>query len=138
MSKILLPTGQGSKRTKEAADDMAFDPMSAAQDSSALEATLLKTVGSVLERHYPAPSGLPVWWAVEVNESVINIFNIALSGRFGFILHVAGLTTDKVVKAGGEILERFGVARDTRYYTAEKIIQLHDENEQRYLKHHAG
>lgn len=49
-------------------------------------------------------------WAVNVEGSVINVQNLSLSGRWGFTLHTAKLPADYrpvMIKAGGELLERF-------------------------------
>lgn len=70
-----------------------------------------KTVADNLHRHYPGHL-----WAVNVSGSVINIFNLNLSGRNGYTLHIPGQFSAsdfdrQVVRAGGEILERYHQAR---------------------------
>lgn len=99
-----------------------------------LEKVLMETIAATLTFHYPRPKGLPFWWGIEINGSVTWIFNLALSGREGYVLHTKNLTTEKVVRAGGEILERYGVPRDPRKYSAEMIIAKHESNPRRFLK----
>lgn len=73
---------------------------------------LVKQCADLLERHYPG------WlWAVQPDErgGVINIRSLRLSGLWGYILHTKNIQHDPqlklVLKAGGEILERFGQKR---------------------------
>ncbi len=68
-----------------------------------------KKIADKLNQHYPGHL-----WAVNVNSEqtagVCNIFNFAISKRYGYVLHLSTLQSDPnlncVVKAGGEILER--------------------------------
>lgn len=105
--------------------------------NSELEKTLMREIARTLEQHFPPPKGLPLWWAVEIAGSVTLIYNLALSGRMGYVIHTRNVDTKRVIQAGGEILERYGVPRDYRHYSAERIIQLHEDSPSRYLKHHA-
>lgn len=73
---------------------------------------LVKDCADMLERHYPG------WgWAVGPDErgGIINIFCVKLSMSSGYTLHTKALQFDlsrrSVLKAGGEILERFGQKR---------------------------
>lgn len=73
---------------------------------------LVKDAADILERNYPG------WlWAVQPDEKggVINIFSFRLSGQWGYTLHTSRLQADPtmrdVVRAGGELLERFGFPR---------------------------
>ena len=75
---------------------------------------LSKKIADKLNEHYPGHL-----WAVNVNsdqnQGVCNIFNFAISKRYGYVLHVSTIERDTtlkcVVKAGGEILERASFMR---------------------------
>ncbi len=75
---------------------------------TATQVTLAKNVAERLHKHYPGHQ-----WAVEVKDSTINVFNLALSGRWGFVMHISKIDGkfNSVVKAGGELLERYRVTR---------------------------
>ena len=70
---------------------------------------LSKQIADKLNKHYPGHL-----WAVNVNsgesQGIANIFNFAISKRYGYVLHLTTLQQDPkmacVIKAGGEILER--------------------------------
>ena len=71
---------------------------------------LVKQAADLLEKQYPG------WaWAITPDEAggVINLHSFMLSGTWGYTLCIGGLQADpqlrKVVKAGGELLERFGM-----------------------------
>jgi hypothetical protein len=113
------------------AEGMAYDLKDL--DQAGLEKALMQTIASTLQFFYPPPKGLPFWWGVEVNGSVTYIFNLALSGRHAYLLHTANVSTDRVKQAAGEILERFRVPRDYRKYDAATIIELHANNNHRFL-----
>lgn len=70
-------------------------------------------VGETLNKHYPGHL-----WAVTVDEDggVLVIKNLALSGNWGFVLHLHRLPAGKalhplIVRAGGELLERYNLSR---------------------------
>lgn len=67
-------------------------------------------VGEVLWKTYPGYR-----WAVTVVGGLARIRNLDLSGQWGFDISLETLKTDplmkKVVMAGGEILERYRLAR---------------------------
>lgn len=61
----------------------------------------------------------PQWpWSVHVNSEagVMNVFNLAVSQRYGYVLFLDQLDVDMkcVMRAGGEILERANLARRAR------------------------
>lgn len=61
----------------------------------------------------------PNWpWSVHVNSEagVLNVFNLAVSHRYGYVLFLDQLDIDMkcVMRAGGEILERAALARKAR------------------------
>jgi hypothetical protein len=85
---------------------------------SASLVVLVKAVADTLERHYPG------WgWCVKPDEGggIIDITCIKISTRVGYTLHIANLQNDptlaRVVRAGGEYLERFGFRRVRYSYT---------------------
>lgn len=78
---------------------------------------LVKEAADRLEREYPG------WlWAIRPDErgGVIHIFSLRLSGKYGYLLHTKAVQNDPqlqaVVRAGGEILERFGQKRGAYNY----------------------
>ena len=67
-----------------------------------------KNVADVLEKKYPG------WlWAVNVDHGVVTVKSMLLSGNWGFVLHEDKIDNDykSVMKAGGEILERYNQNR---------------------------
>lgn len=78
---------------------------------------LAKNISEKLEEKYPG------WlWAVNVQDGVVTVKSMRLSGNWGFVLHSDKIDNDykMVVMAGGEILERFKQARskfnETKYH----------------------
>jgi hypothetical protein len=79
-----------------------------------LDVALAKRITEVLMKHYP---GHP--WAVYVDgeHGMAHIKNMGLSGNWGFMLHINFLEPDpnsldrKVMRAGGELLERYNITR---------------------------
>jgi hypothetical protein len=73
---------------------------------------LAKRISETLIKHYPG-----FLWGVNVNPDggIVTVQNLSLTGRWGFILKLKELDTDpglkKVMRAGGEILERFRLRR---------------------------
>lgn len=86
--------------------DSAGIPLSGASQ------TLANNLIARLEQAYPAFTGA---WRVCVNEvgGTIEVTNMMLSGRMGFLMHIAKIDPEgrKVVRAGGELLERYRIAR---------------------------
>lgn len=76
----------------------------------AKEIELAKQVAELLDRTYPGHL-----WAVAAHGGVVNVKNLALEGLWGFILHshalVNGDMPKAVMRAGGELLERFRISR---------------------------
>ena len=72
------------------------------------ELLLSKKVGEHLNKHYPGHL-----WAVHVRGGVVMVQNLLLSGKWGFILKEKDLDPDlkMVMRAGGELLERYNVSR---------------------------
>lgn len=80
---------------------------------SAFEMTLAKQMAETLHKHYPEHL-----WGVSVNAQagMADIRNMALSGEFGYRMKIGTHFTAsdwdlRVKRAGGEILERYRVAR---------------------------
>ena len=86
--------------------DSAGVPLSGASQ------TLANNLIARLESAYPNFTGA---WRVCVNESggTIEVTNLLLSGRMGFLMHIKSIDPEgrKVVRAGGELLERYRIAR---------------------------
>jgi len=93
-------------------------PMSGTSD------TLAKNMIATLELHYPAFAGL---WRVTINDAggMVEVINLALSGRWGFLLRINNIDYEmrKVVRAGGELLERYSVSR-SKLVAVESVIAL--------------
>ena len=80
-------------------------------DVSAASAVLAKQSLATLEKHYPG------WgWSVEVDDvqgtMVVRVGRIA-TGKWGFMLHIKKVDPEgrAVMRAGGEILERYRMHR---------------------------
>jgi len=55
-------------------------------------------------------------WAVDIQGSVMNVRNMMLAGNWGFTLHIPSIYSasewkKQILRAGGEILERYRQAR---------------------------
>lgn len=81
-------------------------------EASASLINLVKGCADTLERHYPG------WmWAVRPDErgGIIDLFCMRISTKFAYTLHTPKLHEDptftRVMRAGGEFLERFGFRR---------------------------
>lgn len=91
---------------------LLFD--STGEASSALKADLLcKHIGQTLKKHYPNRA----WYVdVSIEGGVAKILSPSISLRHGFLIHISGKTNDQiekdVVRAGGEVLERFKLSRE--------------------------
>lgn len=75
---------------------------------------LCKRIANVLLKHYPGHV-----WHVEANCEKAGVANIKLNypdklgvlPKFGYRLHISKLSDDKIMRAGGELLERYKLAR---------------------------
>lgn len=69
-------------------------------------------VAEMLHRHYPGHL-----WVVHASREtgIATVHNLRLSGRWGFVLRLNDLLSDPtlrmVVRAGGELLERWSLSR---------------------------
>ena len=71
-----------------------------------------KRIAETLNRHYPGH----LWGVTASHETgIATVLNLRLSGRWGFIVKLSEILHDpsmkKVIRAGGEILERYKVSR---------------------------
>ncbi len=78
-----------------------------------MDLAFAKRVGAVLQKHYPNYG-----WRVDADtrRKTIHVQNVDLSGQWGFVLHMGKIADEtdldkKVMRAGGEILERYGLRR---------------------------
>ena len=78
-----------------------------------MDVTLEISLLSELQKHYPGH-----YWMVECNirQGMINVYNLLLSGKYGFRLQLGGIfsysqVAADVMRAGGELLERFNLPR---------------------------
>jgi len=73
-----------------------------------LDHSQAKNVAEVLEKKYPG------WlWAVHCMDGVVTVKSMLLSGNWGFVMHSDKIDNDykSVMRAGGEILERYNQKR---------------------------
>ena len=81
-------------------------------DIEAANQAISKEVAECLNAHYPNHA-----WCViaNVETGLVEVYNLKLSGSWGFILKIDDLATDPsmklTIRAGGELLERYNVAR---------------------------
>ena len=71
--------------------------------------TRAKNTAEMLEKKYPG------WlWAVHTMDGVVVVKSMRLSGDWGFVLHEDKMDHDykSVMRAGGELLERFRMSRE--------------------------
>jgi hypothetical protein len=80
---------------------------------SANELVLAKQMADTLHKHYPDHA-----WAVHVDlrNGMADVRNLGLSGNWGFRLHIPTIYSasefdHRVMRAGGELLERYRVRR---------------------------
>jgi len=94
---------------------------------------IAKACSDLLTQHYPGHM-----WAVNVNSSptagVVNIYNLAISSLYGYVLHLTTVQNDPtlrcVLRAGGEILERGNMIRGkSRGDTATYVEGLPDKHQ---------
>ena len=68
-------------------------------------------VGEVLHAAYPGHV-----WRVETQQGIVTVHNLLLSGKWGFRLRITEIDSmgKIVVRAGGELLERYNLSRAKR------------------------
>lgn len=87
---------------------MVYDPAHLVQHASAV--ILAKEIGELLERFYSGHQ-----WFIEVDEhgGIVKLWAGSCSGEWGFIIKMADIQDERgalrraIIRAGGEILERF-------------------------------
>lgn len=104
-----------------------------------LDVVLAKNAAELLHKHYEGHL-----WAVYVNSKktggVMVIKNLMVSGLYGYVLHLTTVYADPtlrcVVKAGGEILERAGLARGKNQFIRPTFVEGIPEKKQpnRWIK----
>ena len=76
----------------------------------ARDITLANNISAVLHKKYPGHL-----WGVNVDgkNGVAQIMNLALSGRWGFMIKIREIDTEyrAIMRAGGELLERYNLSR---------------------------
>lgn len=78
----------------------------------ALDYMMAKRMAEALHKHYPGHL-----WAVTCDgqQGIATVRNLRLSGQWGFLLKLSEVQNDpslkKVIMAGGEVLERYQIAR---------------------------
>lgn len=106
-------------------EGLVYDPDELAESCSTK--LLCKDIATILERHYPG------WlWGVgpDPRQGMLNIFSMRLSGQWGFRINMRQTPMDDpvtrtplIIKAGGEILERFGQRRGRYNYEHYKTTE---------------
>jgi hypothetical protein len=86
---------------------------------------LSKQIAEILDKAYPGHL-----WGVNVDgeQGIARVFNLRLSGQWGFILHLSEMKyQDEIqrnaLQAGGELLERYRLARGR--YNQDEYSDLH-------------
>lgn len=85
-------------------DAIAIDNLSTLKQDE----TATANIGKHLAIKYP---GYP--WLVQVDGGVATIRNLALSGKWGFVIHQNKIDNDfkAITRAAGELLERYNLTR---------------------------
>lgn len=82
---------------------------------------LARNVGDILEKKYPG------WmWFVYVQDGVVFIRSMRLSGRFGFVIKEEHIDNDykAIMRAGGEMLERYNQSRQGFNYDKWRAVPM--------------
>jgi hypothetical protein len=107
LKTAVVGEGRNQRRVRLYGEASPFDGTMKAVPA---EITMCKGIGRLLEFHYP---GHP--WAVEVNMkqgyAKVSIPDL-LGPNWGYVILLSDMSDQMVVKAGGEILERFKIPRN--------------------------
>lgn len=113
-------------------DNLATD----APELSANDYVMAKNMAEMLHRHYPGHL-----WAVtcDGDKGIATIRNLMLSGDWGFILKLpliysASEWDKRVIMAGGEVLERYRIARAGAERTMDQMLSASKDFSGRILK----
>jgi len=107
-------------------------------DINGNDEVMAKNMAETLHKHYPGQL-----WAVTCDgrSGVATVRNLSLSANWGYIIKLQNLKADHdgklVMRAGGEILERFKVARE-RGIDLERVYELHQAPNGMPVFDHAG
>lgn len=99
-------------------------------EEMASEFKLAKECADLLQSHYPGHL-----WAVSINTEggIAVVKNMAISTIYGYVIHLVNLLNDpkrrKIIKAGGEILERATLARKYNGDSAKYVDGLPDNKQ---------
>jgi len=61
------------------------------------------------------PKWADTWFIrIDTRGGIVQVYNTAFSGQMGFVMHITKIDPEmrKVVKAAGELFERYGIARN--------------------------
>lgn len=105
-------------------------------DLSANDFIMARNMAELLHKHYPGHL-----WAVTCDgtKGIATIRNLMLSGDWGFILKLPAIYSasewdKRVVMAGGEVLERYRIARAGAERTMDQMIAAPKDFSGRILK----
>jgi len=97
--------------------------------------TLHDTIITALRKAYPV---FKDYWHITVDTrgGIVQVRNLKISGDFGFSQHIHNINMDmkETVRLGGELLERFNVARE-KGYSIRRAMQNTREGKAGSLKH---
>lgn len=62
--------------------------------------------------------------SVDLKGGIIQVRNLYISGKMGFLLHLQHTTDESIVTHAGELLERYNVSRDRNTNVVEAISNL--------------
>lgn len=81
---------------------------------------LAKSIFRVLNTQYPLYKD---WWNVQIDTigGVVNVRNMMLSGKMGFIVLITEVTDKEIMRLAGELLERY---RCPRAATSRELIDV--------------
>ena len=127
LKRIIRQGGMGGRFDPMAdPEGWIFKPSAFSAQYHASTTILVKDIGEILDRKYPGWS-----WVVMPDErnEVINIFNWHLHDTFGYRIKMIDIMYDpgrrEALRAGGEILRRFGLTPGPlNSVMAEQIAQL--------------
>lgn len=99
-----------------------------ADTEHAQDMSLAKEVAETLNSHYPGHL-----WAVTVRGGVVVVKDLYISSLYGVVIHVdnitdAGVRSRRVVRAGGELLERANLQRGKFTEKAIKVEGINNYN----------
>lgn len=92
--------------------NLVMEAQESCMQATVAEYDIARRMAEVLHTHYPGHL-----WGVsaDVETGIAKVFNMRLSGQWGFIIKLSTLLHDpdlkSVVRAGGELLERYRLRR---------------------------